>query len=58
MDISTSSNKEGSSEKQLGQRVVKDLTQHLKGKNLDNFFTSEQLLCDLSQDNIYACGAA
>ena len=24
--------KEGSGEKQLGQRVVKDLTQHLKGK--------------------------
>ena len=27
------SGKEGSGEKQLGQRVVKDLTQHLKGKN-------------------------
>ena len=34
--------KEDSGEKQLGQRVVKDLTQHLKGKNhhvfIDNFF--------------------
>ena len=35
--------KEGSGEKQLGQRVVKDLTQDLKDKNhhvfFDNFFT-------------------
>ena len=30
--------KEGSGEKQLGQRVVKDLTQHLKGKNHHVFF--------------------
>ena len=41
------------------QRVVKDLTQHLKGKShhvfFDNF-TSEQLLRDLAQDGIYACG--
>ena len=54
--------KEGSGEKQLGQRVVKDLTQHLKGKKhhifFDNFFTSEQLLRDLADDNIYACGTA
>ena len=52
--------KEGSGEKQLGQRVVKDLTQHLKGKNhifFDIFFTSQQLLRDLAlaQDNILAC---
>ena len=54
--------KEGSGEKQLGQRVVKDLTQHLKGKNhhvfFDNFFTSEKLLRDLAEDDIYACGTA
>ena len=54
--------KEGSGEKQLGQRVVKDLTQHLKGRNhhvfFDNFFTSEQLLSDLAEDNIFACGTA
>ena len=54
--------KEGSGEKQLGQRVVKDLTQHLKGKNqhvfFDNFFTSERLLCDLAEDDIYVCGLA
>ena len=56
------SGKEGSGEKQLGQRVVKDLTQHLKGKNhhifFDNFFTSEKLLRDLADDDIYACGTA
>jgi hypothetical protein len=54
--------KEGSGEKQLGQRVVKDLTKHLKGKNhhvfFDNFFTSQQLLRDLANDDIYSCGTA
>ena len=54
--------KEGSGEKQLGQRVVKDLTRLLKGKNhhvfFDNFFTSEQLLQDLLDDGILACGTA
>ena len=54
--------KEGSGEKQLGQREVKDLTQHLKGRNhhvfFDNFFTSEKLLSDLAEDDIYACGTA
>jgi hypothetical protein len=54
--------KEGSGEKQLGQRVVKDLTRLLKGKNhhvfFDNFFTSEKLLQDLLEDDILACGTA
>ena len=54
--------KEGSEEKQLGQRVVKELTRLLKGKNrhviFDNFFTSEQLLHDLLDDDILACGTA
>ncbi len=54
--------KEGSGEKHLGQRVVKDLTKHLKGKHhhvfFDNYFTSEQLLRDLAEDNIYVCGTA
>ena len=54
--------KEGGSEKQLGHRVVTDLTKHLKGKGhhvcFDNFFTSQQLLCDLTEDNISACGTA
>ena len=48
--------KEGSSEKQLGQRVVKNL---MKGKLhhvfFNNYFTSEKLLCDIEKD-IYACG--
>ena len=51
-----------SGEKHLGQRVVEDLTKHLKGKHhhifFDNYFTSEQLLRDLAEDNIYACGTA
>ena len=54
--------RKGSGEKQLGQRVVKDLTRLLKGKNhhvfFDNFFTSEQLLQDLLDDGILACGTA
>ena len=40
--------KESGGEKQLGHRVVKDLTEHLKGKGhhvyFDNFFTSQKLL--------------
>ena len=51
--------KDGSAEKKLGQRVVKDLTRLLKGKNhhvfFDNFFTSEELLQDLVEDGIFAC---
>ena len=54
--------KEGSGEKQLDQRVVKDLTQHFKGRNhhvfFDIFFTSEKLLRDLAEDDIYTCGTA
>ena len=51
-----------SGKKQLGQRVVKNLTRLLKGKNhhvfFDNFFTSEKLLEDLLEDDIMACGTA
>ena len=47
--------KEGNGEKQLGQRVVKDLMHLLKGKNhhvfFDNFI-SEELLQDLLKDDI------
>ena len=54
--------KDGSVEKGLGARVVKDLTSSLKGKYhhvyFDNFFTSSQLLTDLKRDGIYSCGTA
>lgn len=54
--------KEGSGEKNLGQRVVKELTEHIQKKNhhvfFDNFFTSEQLLQDLLEKDIYSCGTA
>ena len=54
--------KEGSGEKQLGQRVVKDLIQDLEGKNhhvfVNNFFTSEKFVHDVADNNIYACGTA
>ena len=54
--------KTNTSEKQLGARVVKDLTRSLAGKhhhvNFDNFFTSVKLLEDLEKDGIYACGTA
>ena len=54
--------KESGGEKQLGHRIVKDLTDHLKGKGhhvyFDNFFTSQKLLCDLAEDDIFACGTA
>ena len=51
---------EGSGQKHLGQGVVKYLIHHLKGKHhhvfFDNFFTSEELLRDLTKDNILAYG--
>ena len=54
--------REGSGERQLGHRVVKDLTLSLKGKShhvyFDNFFTSEQLLRELAEVDIYTCGTA
>ena len=54
--------REGSGERQLRHRVVKDLTLSLKGKShhvyFDNFFTSEQLLCELAEVDIYTCGTA
>ncbi len=49
-------------EKNLGHRVVRDLTASLKGKYhhvyFDNFFTSTALMEDLRHDGIYACGTA
>ena len=47
-------------EKQLGARVVKDLSKDIKGKNyfvfFDNFFASPTLLADLMDSKIY-CAA-
>ena len=54
--------KVGAVEKGLGARVVKDLTNTLKGKYhhvyFDNFFTRTELLTDLERDGIYSCGTA
>ena len=50
----------GTVEKGLGARVVKDLTMTLKGKHhhiyFDNYFTSYSLLTDLEKDGIYSYG--
>ena len=50
-----------SAEKQLGARVIKDLTRELVDGNyhvyFDNFFTEVDLLLSLKQDQIFACGA-
>ena len=47
-------------EKCLGPRVVKTLTNKLKDRYhkvyFDNYFTSVQLMKDLKQQGIYACG--
>lgn len=49
-----------STEKQLGARVVKDLTRELVGGNhhvyFDNFFTGVDILVSLKRENIFACG--
>ena len=54
--------KSSTAERDLGARVVKNLTTKLKGKNhhvfFDNFFTNKGLLQDLLEDGIYACGTA
>ena len=47
-------------EKNLGERVIKDLSQTLKNKNyhiyFDNYFTSNDLMITLLKDGISACG--
>lgn len=52
--------KTDSTEKQLGARVVKDLTRELVGGNhhvyFDNFFTGVELMTSLKNDHIFACG--
>ena len=54
--------RENSTEKGLGSRVVKELTAPLQHKfhhvYFDNFFTSVQLLEDLEEVGLYACGTA
>ena len=54
--------KEKSSERGLGTRVVKDLTEPLRQKYhhvyFDNFFSSVGLLEDLEEVGLYACGTA
>ena len=51
---------DGLAEKQLGERVVKDLTNKIKNKNyqvyFDNYFSSINLLIDLKENGILACG--
>ena len=50
---------EGAAEKGLTNRVVKDMTDDLKGKShlvvFDNYFSSCVLLQDLEKDQIYCC---
>ena len=47
-------------EKNLGERVIKDLSQTLKNENyhiyFDNYFTSNDLMITLLKDGISACG--
>ena len=47
-------------EKNLGERVIKNLSQTLKNKNyhiyFDNYFTSSDLMITLLKDGISACG--
>ena len=49
-------------EKNLGTRVVKTLTEPLKGKfhhkYFDNFFTNKQLMTELEENGVYVCGTA
>lgn len=52
--------KADSPEKNLGKRVVQDLTRRLAGKNhiayFDNYFAGYELVKELLTDKIYACG--
>ena len=55
--VYTGKRQDGVAEKNLGYRVVHDLTRNFTGKNhhvfCDNFFTSVSLAEDLLNDNIY-----
>lgn len=52
--------KSDNTEKQLGTRVVKDLTRELVGNNhhvlQDNYFTNPELLLSLKKENIFSVG--
>ena len=52
--------KEGSGERQLGQSGEGSNAAPEREKScfFDNFFTSEELLHDLAEDNIFTCGTA
>lgn len=54
--------KGNTAEKNLGMRVVKELTTDFQEKwhrvYFDNFFTSKRLICDLEEVGIYGCGTA
>ena len=54
--------KGASPEKNLGTRVVKNVTEPLRGKfhhvYFDNFFTSEEPMTELEKDGVYAYGTA
>ena len=58
--VYTGKRQDGVAEKNLGYRVVCDLTPNFTGKNhhvfCDNFFTRVSLAEDLLNDNIYLCG--
>jgi len=58
-DFSVYTGKE-SVERELGPKVVKNLSQPLAGGNyhlfFDNFFSTVKLFDDLLEDQIYACG--
>ena len=62
LDVYTGKKADGSTEHNLGARVVKHLTQDFKDKwhmvFFDNFFTSKALICDLEAMKIYSCGTA
>ena len=49
-------------EKNLGQRVFKDLTMDFHNAwhrvYFDNFFTCKNLLCDLDEVGVYGCGTS
>lgn len=59
-DFSVYTGKEESTERNLGAKVVKTLSQPLAGGNyhifFDNFFSTVKLFDDLLEDGIYACG--